>query len=301
MIAGNCGFTLGAREARGRRLARRHAEPRRGHVARRAARGAQVPRRQLRRLLAPLRRQARRQRRQLRRALRGAPLGDGRRRVESQGDRGRDHGDAGAGASGDARRRARLLDLAARDPRRRGRPRGAVQPRRAATRSSRCRRCSRSSSAARSRSSRAASPAATTRPTGSWCSTCTASRGGRSSSTSWCRRRTTRWAGSARSSSRARRRTQGVRLHPQFTTNELALHLKLGDTFIFDEMPTWRERAHRCPSPSARARLRDPAVRAQLAAEFDSPARPRGRVLVGPARGRGGARPGEPRLGRPHA
>jgi N-acyl-D-aspartate/D-glutamate deacylase len=30
---------------------------------------------------------------------------------------------------------------------------------------------------------------------------------------------------------------QGVRLHPQFTTNKLELHLKLADTFVFDEMP----------------------------------------------------------------
>ena len=33
----------------------------------------------------------------------------------------------------------------------------------------------------------------------------------------------------------------GVRLHPQFTTNKLELHLKLVDTFVFDEMPTWRQ------------------------------------------------------------
>ena len=30
---------------------------------------------------------------------------------------------------------------------------------------------------------------------------------------------------------------RGVRVHPQFTTNKLELHLKLADTFVFDEMP----------------------------------------------------------------
>jgi len=64
---------------------------------------------------------------------------------------------------------------------------------------------------------------------------------------------------------------QGVRLHPQFTTNELGLHLKLGDTFIFDELPTWRE-VLTTPEPARSERLRDRDVRTQLAAEFDSPA-----------------------------
>lgn len=64
---------------------------------------------------------------------------------------------------------------------------------------------------------------------------------------------------------------QGVRLHPQMTTNELGLHLKLCDTFIFDELPTWRE-VLTLPEPARSERLRDAAVRTQLAAEFDSPA-----------------------------
>lgn len=62
---------------------------------------------------------------------------------------------------------------------------------------------------------------------------------------------------------------QGVRLHPQCTTNELGLHLKLSDTFIFDEMPAWRE-VLVLPEPQRSQRLRDPAVRAQLAIEFDT-------------------------------
>ena len=34
-------------------------------------------------------------------------------------------------------------------------------------------------------------------------------------------------------------RAQGVRIHPQFTSQRLGLHLRLADTFIFDEMPSW--------------------------------------------------------------
>ncbi|MEE8164787.1 MAG: amidohydrolase family protein, partial [Myxococcota bacterium] len=67
---------------------------------------------------------------------------------------------------------------------------------------------------------------------------------------------------------------QGVRLHPQFTTNRLELHLKLADTFVFDELPLWceiltaaePERCNRLRDPETRQRLRvgweDPAVRA---------------------------------------
>lgn len=65
---------------------------------------------------------------------------------------------------------------------------------------------------------------------------------------------------------------RGVRLHPQFTTNELGLHLKLADTFVFDEMPAWRA-ALTAPEPARSRQLRDPAVRARLAAEFDAPGR----------------------------
>jgi N-acyl-D-aspartate/D-glutamate deacylase len=57
---------------------------------------------------------------------------------------------------------------------------------------------------------------------------------------------------------------EGVRLHPQFTTNRLELHLKLSDTFIFDEMKSWcevltqaePERMNRIASRDWRARLR---------------------------------------------
>ncbi len=60
---------------------------------------------------------------------------------------------------------------------------------------------------------------------------------------------------------------QGVRLHPQFTTNYLELHLKLDDTFVFDEMPKWRS-VLTLPEPERSNALRDPAVRERLRVEF---------------------------------
>ena len=63
---------------------------------------------------------------------------------------------------------------------------------------------------------------------------------------------------------------RGIRLHPQFTTHELGLHLKLSDTFIFDEMPTWRS-VLTLGEPERSRQLREPSVRARLAAEFESP------------------------------
>jgi N-acyl-D-aspartate/D-glutamate deacylase len=64
---------------------------------------------------------------------------------------------------------------------------------------------------------------------------------------------------------------QGARLHPMFTTNHLELHLKLSDTFVFDEMPAWRA-ALTAPEPERSARLRDPNVRGRMRDEFDDPA-----------------------------
>lgn len=61
---------------------------------------------------------------------------------------------------------------------------------------------------------------------------------------------------------------QGVRLHPQFTTNKLELHLKLADTFVFDEMPVWRE-VLTSPEPERSKRLADPTWRARMQAEWD--------------------------------
>jgi N-acyl-D-aspartate/D-glutamate deacylase len=62
---------------------------------------------------------------------------------------------------------------------------------------------------------------------------------------------------------------QGVRLHPQFTTNRLELHLKLSDTFVFDEMPVWREVLTR-PEPERSRRLADAEWRQKLKAEWEN-------------------------------
>jgi N-acyl-D-aspartate/D-glutamate deacylase len=64
---------------------------------------------------------------------------------------------------------------------------------------------------------------------------------------------------------------QGVRLHPQFSTNRLELHLRLADTFVFDEMPMWRSVLTQ-PEPERSRRLTDPACRRQLQAEWDDEA-----------------------------
>ncbi len=61
---------------------------------------------------------------------------------------------------------------------------------------------------------------------------------------------------------------QGVRVHPQFTTNKLELHLKLADTFVFDEMPVWRE-ILTTAEPERSKRLADPAWRAKMRSEWD--------------------------------
>ncbi len=64
----------------------------------------------------------------------------------------------------------------------------------------------------------------------------------------------------------------GVRLHPQFTTSGTGLHMRLADTFVLDEMPAWRT-VLLLPEPERSRRLRDPAVRATLAIEWDAPGR----------------------------
>ncbi|MGH0032022.1 MAG: N-acyl-D-amino-acid deacylase family protein [Myxococcota bacterium] len=62
---------------------------------------------------------------------------------------------------------------------------------------------------------------------------------------------------------------QGARLHPQFTTNKLELHLKLSDTFAFDELPVWREVLTQ-PLPERMRRLGDADWRGRLRAEWES-------------------------------
>jgi N-acyl-D-aspartate/D-glutamate deacylase len=61
-------------------------------------------------------------------------------------------------------------------------------------------------------------------------------------------------------------RAQGARMHPQFMSQRMGLHLRLVDTFVFDDMPTWRE-VLTLPLPERMRDLRDPALRERLRAE----------------------------------
>ncbi len=57
---------------------------------------------------------------------------------------------------------------------------------------------------------------------------------------------------------------KGARFYPMCSVNKLEAHLRLCDTFLFDEIPTWRELL--ClPEPRRSDALRDPAVRARMA------------------------------------
>jgi N-acyl-D-aspartate/D-glutamate deacylase len=64
---------------------------------------------------------------------------------------------------------------------------------------------------------------------------------------------------------------KGARLHPQFATNRGGLHVKLSDTFVFDDMPKWRE-VLCLAEPERSDALGRPEVRSLLADEFVSDA-----------------------------
>jgi len=68
----------------------------------------------------------------------------------------------------------------------------------------------------------------------------------------------------------------GIELHPMFATNKQGAHFTLGSTFLFDEMPSFRDTLT-LSSPAREARLRDPALREQMRTEI---ADPRGRSFV---------------------
>jgi N-acyl-D-aspartate/D-glutamate deacylase len=68
----------------------------------------------------------------------------------------------------------------------------------------------------------------------------------------------------------------GLELHPMFASNRQGAHFSLGSTFLFDEMPSFRETLT-LPSPEREERLRDPALREQMRVEI---ADPRGRSFV---------------------
>src|SRR4030095_9257594 len=69
---------------------------------------------------------------------------------------------------------------------------------------------------------------------------------------------------------------QGVRIPPHVTSQRLGLHLRLADTFVFDEMPSWlsalqgsiAERCRKLADPALRDRLRHELRRVQRAAPF---------------------------------
>jgi N-acyl-D-aspartate/D-glutamate deacylase len=63
---------------------------------------------------------------------------------------------------------------------------------------------------------------------------------------------------------------QGARIHPMFATNKSGAHLQLSTTFLFDELPSFRE-ALTQPSPERERRLRDPEVRARMRREIAEP------------------------------
>jgi N-acyl-D-aspartate/D-glutamate deacylase len=62
----------------------------------------------------------------------------------------------------------------------------------------------------------------------------------------------------------------GLAIHPMFATNRVGVHFSLGSTFLFDEMPMFRE-ALTLPAPATEERLRDPAVRDRLRTELADP------------------------------
>jgi N-acyl-D-aspartate/D-glutamate deacylase len=68
----------------------------------------------------------------------------------------------------------------------------------------------------------------------------------------------------------------GARIHPMFATNRLGAHLTLGSTFLFDELPSFRETLTLPPGERER-RLREPALRERMRREL---ADPTGRAFV---------------------
>ena len=69
---------------------------------------------------------------------------------------------------------------------------------------------------------------------------------------------------------------EGLRVHPMFATNRQGAHFSLDSTFLFDEMPSFRQ-ALTMTSPAREAALRDQQVRGRMRAEI---ADPRGRAFV---------------------
>jgi len=65
--------------------------------------------------------------------------------------------------------------------------------------------------------------------------------------------------------------TEGLEVHPMFASNRQGAHFALATTFLFDEMPSFRETLTR-PPHERDERLRDPALRDRMRAEIADPA-----------------------------
>ena len=70
--------------------------------------------------------------------------------------------------------------------------------------------------------------------------------------------------------------SEGLAIHPMFASNRQGAHFSLDTTFLFDEMPSFRDTLT-LPEPERSKRLRDPALRDRMRAEI---ADPRGRSFV---------------------
>jgi N-acyl-D-aspartate/D-glutamate deacylase len=60
---------------------------------------------------------------------------------------------------------------------------------------------------------------------------------------------------------------EGIQLHPMFATNKLGAHLRLADTFLLDELPSFRDTLV-LAEPERSRRLRDSALREQMRREL---------------------------------
>ncbi|HYC21984.1 MAG TPA: amidohydrolase family protein [Candidatus Bathyarchaeia archaeon] len=63
---------------------------------------------------------------------------------------------------------------------------------------------------------------------------------------------------------------EGARIHPMFACNKISAHLSLGTTFLFDEIPSFRETLTK-PSPERERLLRDRGVRDRMRRELADP------------------------------
>jgi N-acyl-D-aspartate/D-glutamate deacylase len=62
----------------------------------------------------------------------------------------------------------------------------------------------------------------------------------------------------------------GLDIHPMFASNRQGAHFSLGSTFLFDEMPSFRDTLT-LPSPAREQQLREPALREQMRKEIADP------------------------------